>query len=83
MTEAVQLLIKYRADVIARDYYRNTPLHLAAVTGSYNILAQLVQAGADVNLKACFSWTAIDQASISHHQLAVEELRRLGLQSPT
>lgn len=83
MTEAVQSLIKYGADVMARDHHGNTPLHLAAVTGSHNVLAQLVQAGADVNSKARFGWTAIDKASISHHRLAVEELRRLGSQSPT
>jgi ankyrin repeat protein len=83
MTEAVQVLITYGADVSAEDHHGNTPLHLAAVTGSNVTFAQLVRAGADVNAKARFGWTPIDQASITHHRVAVDELRTLGSLPPT
>jgi ankyrin repeat protein len=83
MTEAVQVLIAMGASVSAQDHYGNTPLHLAAVTGSHRVFAQLVQAGADVNSEGRFNWTPIDQASISHHDIAVDELKKLGSRSPT
>jgi hypothetical protein len=83
MTSAVGTLLKYGADVSAKDHHGNTPLHLAAVTGSHQVFQQLIEAGADVNSECRFNWRPIDQASISHHYIAVDELRRLGSLSTT
>lgn len=80
--EAVKLLIASGADVSAKDHHGNTPLHLAAVTGSFSVFAPLTQAGANVNRVTRFGWAAIDQASISRHSRAVEELLLLGSRPP-
>jgi ankyrin repeat protein len=83
MKQVVQVLIVCGADVLARDHHGNTPLHLAAVTGSHQVFEQRVRAGANVNAETRFGWTAADQASISHHLVAVDELERFGSRSPT
>jgi hypothetical protein len=83
MTQTLHTLILLGAEVSARDHHGNTPLHLAAVTGSHQVFTLLVQAGANVNSESRFGWTPIDQASISHHYIAVDELRRLGSLPPT
>jgi ankyrin repeat protein len=79
----VRDIIMFGGEVSAKDHHGNTPLHLAAVTGSHHVFAQLVRAGADVNSEGRFGWTPIDQASISHHINAVDELKRLGSQPPS
>lgn len=83
MVGAVIMLIALGADTSAQDHHGNTPLHLAAMTGSCQVFVPLIQGGADVNARGRFGWTPVDQASISHHVAAVEELMRLGSQSPS
>ena len=80
--QAVELLITFGADVNAKDHHGNTPLHLAAVTGFSHVFETLVAAGALVNSLTYFGWTAIDQASIAHHDTAVDELQLLGSWAP-
>jgi hypothetical protein len=83
MNLAVCILLRYGSDVSAKDHHGNTPLHLAALTGSHQVFQQLIEAGADVNSESRFNWRPIDQASISHHSIAVDELSRLGSLPPT
>jgi ankyrin repeat protein len=40
---AVELLVKHGADVEARDYDENTPLHLAAAKGKTDVVKFLVE----------------------------------------
>lgn len=49
--ECVTQLLEYKADVDARDCDSNTALHIAVKEGYTNLVARLIEAGADVNLK--------------------------------
>jgi ankyrin repeat protein len=83
MLEAVKLLLSMGAKASAMDYNRNTPLHLAAVTGSDHVFDILVEAGADINSECRFGWIAVDLADISQRHYTVEKLMRLGSRPPT
>ena len=45
----VRMLLEAGANVNAPNVHQNTPLHLAAVRGYANVVAALLEAGADVN----------------------------------
>ena len=49
--EIVDLLVKSKADINARDMDGFTPLHLAAMYGNIQVVKKLVETNADVNLK--------------------------------
>ena len=49
--ECVQLLLEYRVAVDVKDSDHNTALHIAVRDGHANIARELIQVGADVNLR--------------------------------
>jgi ankyrin repeat protein len=48
--DTVRLLIKNGANVFVQDKAHSTPLHLAAYTGSSEIVSLLLERGADINV---------------------------------
>ncbi len=56
------LLIAAGADVNALDKNRNTPLHVAAMFGSHNVIKALLEIGADLHVKNCDGQTALSCA---------------------
>ena len=48
--EAVELLLRFNTNVNAQNLERITPLHMAAATGNVNIVASLIEAGADISI---------------------------------
>lgn len=49
--ECVQLLLEYRVAVDVKDSDHNTALHIAVRDGHATIARELIQVGADVNLR--------------------------------
>ena len=49
--EIVDLLVKYKADINAKDMDGFTPLHLATMYGNIQVVKKLVETNAEVNLK--------------------------------
>ena len=47
----LRLLVRYSADIHAGNKYGSTPLHLAAINENYPAAIELVQLGADINLR--------------------------------
>ena len=50
--KTIAILIASSANICVKDCYRNTPLHLAAATGLYNVFALLVYVGAQINAES-------------------------------
>ncbi|GIZ02884.1 transient receptor potential cation channel subfamily A member 1 homolog [Caerostris extrusa] len=62
--DTVQLLIqKSKTIVNAEDENANTPLHHAAMSGHYSMVSVLLHAGANIEAKNCYLWTALDCAA--------------------
>ena len=49
--ETVRLLIDHGADVTARDETHQTPLHVAALSGSAETVQLLIEHGADITVQ--------------------------------
>jgi ankyrin repeat protein len=47
--DTVRLLINHGADVSVQDKTRSTPLHMAALFGSFETVLLLLEHGADIN----------------------------------
>lgn len=62
-TEIVELLLKHRADINAKDKYEKTALMLASERGFIEIVKLLLETGADVNAKDNIDHTALIDAS--------------------
>ena len=60
--DAVELLVKRRADVHAVDHCEHRPLHLCAREGHLAAATLLVARGADVRAKTKFGATPLDHA---------------------
>ena len=58
----VEMLLKRKADVNARDNNERTPLHLAAGTGVMEPAKLLVAAKADIHARDCFGKNALDKS---------------------
>ncbi|KJE90298.1 hypothetical protein CAOG_01632 [Capsaspora owczarzaki ATCC 30864] len=74
--QAVRLLINLGASGNARDFGKNTPLHLAARQGHIGIAALLVEAGATLSLNAV-SQTPLDVLTSEGSGLSRDQLRAL------
>ncbi|GIY72668.1 transient receptor potential cation channel subfamily A member 1 homolog [Caerostris darwini] len=62
--DIVQLLIKKSKTIVnAEDENANTPLHHAAMSGHYSMVSVLLHAGANIEAKNCYLWTALDCAA--------------------
>ena len=62
-SELLRLLLEYHVNVNRADPMTgNTPLMLAANRGAIRLVALLINAGADVNLRAKDGWTALEAA---------------------
>lgn len=73
--EAVKSLVaKNPATVSARDAYSQTPLHVAADRGHFEVVVFLLEQGADVNARAYNQFTPLHLASDPHIVKAI--LRR-------
>jgi ankyrin repeat protein len=46
--EVVKMLIDHKSDVMARDLYGNTPVHMCALGGQVDCLSLVMQAGAEL-----------------------------------
>jgi ankyrin repeat protein len=75
---AVELLLKWKADVNARDHRGWTPLMCAASQGHVWIVRGLLAAKADVNAQTRRLETALNQAEEDSHDAVVKLLRGVG-----
>ena len=71
--DVVELLIKYKADVNARDGYGMTPLHIAAYYGYAQVAKLLLDNGADPNVIDNFGLAPLHRAC-SERRLEVVKL---------
>lgn len=70
----VELLLRHKARVDARDPQRRTALHVAAGAGHPAIVASLLEAGADPTLADALGRTPLMQAARGGHAEVVEQL---------
>ncbi|XP_067114899.1 BRCA1-associated RING domain protein 1 [Osmerus mordax] len=61
-----------------RNFKGETPLHLAAIKGEVEAVKELLEQGADPNLKDNAGWTPLHEACNLGHQRVVEVLLREG-----
>jgi ankyrin repeat protein len=73
--EIAKLMIEDKADVNARGYDGQTPLHEAARAGSVAMVRLLLDHGADATLKNNDGHTSLQQAEQAQHQQVVELLK--------
>ena len=76
--EIVDLLVKYKADVNARDGEGYTPLHLAAIHGNIQVVQRLAELKADFNLTTMDGKNAADLAQMNEEREIEEYLRSKG-----
>ena len=76
--EIVDLLVKYKADVNARDGEGYTPLHLAAIHGNIQVVQRLAEVKADFNLTTVDGKNAADLAQMNEEREIEEYLRSKG-----
>ena len=74
----VELLVKYKADVNARDGESYTPLHLAAIHGNIQVVQRLTELKADFNLTTVDGKNAADLAQMNEEREIEEYLRSKG-----
>lgn len=77
-TEAIKLLIKYKADVNARDQNGDAALSLAASLGKVNSVKLLIEAGANVSNLSFFGLTPILHAEENGFKNVIIELQKAG-----
>ncbi|KAH0579586.1 hypothetical protein H2248_002437 [Termitomyces sp. 'cryptogamus'] len=70
----VKLLLKYNADVDARNHWGETPLHLAASLGHLDIVGLLLKHNADVNARDQWGETPLHQTACVGHLDVVQFL---------
>ena len=63
---------------LPEPYNGGTPLHIAAFNGHFEVVRQLVQAGAKVNLRDKEGWTALAQARDQGYPKIVDWLKKNG-----
>jgi ankyrin repeat protein len=69
-TAVAELLIRWQADVNARNYLGQTPLHVAAMSGNIKMSQLLIETGADVRAVDIQGKTPLD---IAREQAFAEE----------
>jgi len=74
-TEITDLLVKYGADVNARDAAGFTPLHIAAIHGNMKVVKKLVDLKADVSQVTVDGKDAVDLAHLNEETEIEEYLR--------
>lgn len=79
----VKFLLDARAEVNARDVYRQTPLHWAAIEGQANAARTLLEKGADVNAEDHEHRTALFDAASKGHIDVVRVLLSWGAKKTT
>ena len=72
--KGVQALLQGKADVNAKDLFRDTPLHYAAYYGRRNIAELLLKSKADVNAKNSNGGTPMHWAAADGNEIMVELL---------
>ncbi|XP_035678825.1 uncharacterized protein LOC118417380 [Branchiostoma floridae] len=77
-TGTCELLIRHRADVMARDKRQSTPLHEAAAGGHTGTCELLIRIGADVMARDGNQWTPLHRAAFGGHAGTCELLIRHG-----
>ncbi|XP_054708114.1 transient receptor potential cation channel subfamily A member 1 homolog [Uloborus diversus] len=59
-----QVFMNYSKTIVSsEDENANTPLHLACLSGHYPMVSVLLNAGANINARNCYLWTALDCAA--------------------
>ena len=66
--DIVKQLCENGAMVDSKDEDRNTPLHLAALSGNLKVVQYLIKKGANINAKDIDKWTALHFAAASGHK---------------
>jgi hypothetical protein len=61
--EIIKALVKYGADLEAKDIMGWTALRYACAHGDLNIIQYLVEQGADINATSCRLWTSLHSAA--------------------
>ena len=74
----VELLVKCKADVNARDGEGYTPLHLAAIHGNIQVVQKLAELKADFNLTTMDGKNVADLAQMNEEREIEEYLRSKG-----
>lgn len=77
-TETVELLIRFGADVNAKDRNQYTPLHVVAASGMETVSRMLINAGADVNSQNAFGNTPLHIACLNSHLNICQDLVNSG-----
>ena len=86
--EVAELLAAHGADVNVKGVDKRTPLHEAASRGNVNVVAFLIEKGADVNAVTNMGrgrtsrYTALSLALDGKHDAITELLRRHGAELP-
>ncbi len=75
----VKYLLSFKhVDLNARDLYRDTPLHYAAMNGHLKIVKYFVNEGADINTKSVFGRTPLSYAAGNGYSKTVRFLVKKG-----
>jgi ankyrin repeat protein len=79
----VSRLLSVGADVNAKDYHENTPLHWACYKGHVQVFNELLEHGADIEAKNRYGWTSLHYAVSINHLAIVNELLSRGANTET